>query len=124
MVSARGVFVNFNKMTFRAVLDGLSNTIMSGEITTDPGDLDRPSRSSSAWRVDGQATQSGGDGGLRKRGQLYHRTGPHAASILGCPYRHHCRSAKGVEVAIVLHAIQRFCGSSGARFRRMNLLVT
>jgi prepilin-type N-terminal cleavage/methylation domain-containing protein len=34
----RGVFVNREEMKFRDILDGLSNTIMAGEITTDLGD--------------------------------------------------------------------------------------
>ncbi|MCM2370200.1 DUF1559 family PulG-like putative transporter [Aporhodopirellula aestuarii] len=36
----RGIYVPRNKMRFRDVLDGLSNTIMGGEIITDLGDLD------------------------------------------------------------------------------------
>ncbi len=37
---ARGVFVNQQALKFRDILDGLSNTIMSGEIATDLGDSD------------------------------------------------------------------------------------
>ena len=36
----RGMFVPFAKMKFRDVLDGLSNTLMCGEIVTDLGDND------------------------------------------------------------------------------------
>lgn len=36
----RGMFVNHQKMAFRDVLDGLSNTIMAGELSTDLGDHD------------------------------------------------------------------------------------
>ena len=36
----RGMFVPFEKMGFRDVLDGLSNTLMGGEIATDLGDND------------------------------------------------------------------------------------
>jgi prepilin-type N-terminal cleavage/methylation domain-containing protein len=36
--SERGVFVNREEMKFRDILDGLSNTIMAGEIATDLGD--------------------------------------------------------------------------------------
>ncbi|EMI53440.1 DUF1559 domain-containing protein [Rhodopirellula sallentina] len=36
----RGMFVNHQKMAFRDVLDGLANTIMAGELTTDLGDND------------------------------------------------------------------------------------
>ncbi len=36
----RGMFVNARKMNFRDVLDGLSNTVMCGEIATDLGDND------------------------------------------------------------------------------------
>jgi prepilin-type N-terminal cleavage/methylation domain-containing protein/prepilin-type processing-associated H-X9-DG protein len=36
----RGVFVNREDMKFRDILDGLSNTIMAGEITTDLGNRD------------------------------------------------------------------------------------
>ncbi len=38
--SHRGLFVPRNKMAFRDVIDGLSNTMMCGEIATDLGDLD------------------------------------------------------------------------------------
>jgi prepilin-type N-terminal cleavage/methylation domain-containing protein/prepilin-type processing-associated H-X9-DG protein len=38
--SLRGVFVPFDKTSFRDVLDGLANTIMAGEIATDLGDHD------------------------------------------------------------------------------------
>lgn len=38
--ACRGVFVARKKMRFRDVLDGLSNTIFAGEITTDLGDRD------------------------------------------------------------------------------------
>jgi len=38
--SARGVFVPSQEMKFRDVLDGLSSTIMAGEIATDIGDRD------------------------------------------------------------------------------------
>lgn len=38
--SHRGMFKLRNKMAFRDVLDGLSNTIMAGEIATDLGDVD------------------------------------------------------------------------------------
>ncbi|MBB3208838.1 prepilin-type N-terminal cleavage/methylation domain-containing protein/prepilin-type processing-associated H-X9-DG protein [Rhodopirellula rubra] len=36
----RGAFVSFQKMAFRDILDGLANTIVMGEITTDLGDRD------------------------------------------------------------------------------------
>ncbi len=36
----RGMFVNHKKSRFRDVLDGLSNTIMAGELATDLGDRD------------------------------------------------------------------------------------
>lgn len=39
--SGRGVFVTRQKMKFRDVLDGLSNTIAAGEIATDIGDRDK-----------------------------------------------------------------------------------
>lgn len=39
--SCRGMFVQRNKMAFKAVLDGLANTIMAGEIPTDLGDKDK-----------------------------------------------------------------------------------
>lgn len=48
--SARGIFVPRKAMRFRDVLDGLSNTIMAGEIVTDLGDRDR--RSMSPLRID------------------------------------------------------------------------
>ncbi|MCA9136915.1 MAG: DUF1559 domain-containing protein, partial [Planctomycetales bacterium] len=38
--SQRGIFVNCRAMRFRDILDGLSNTVMCGEITTDLGDND------------------------------------------------------------------------------------
>ncbi|MDF1844473.1 MAG: DUF1559 domain-containing protein [Rubripirellula sp.] len=38
--SGRGVFVARSEVRFRDILDGLSNTIMGGEITTDLGDRD------------------------------------------------------------------------------------
>jgi len=38
--SCRGAFVSRQKMAFRDILDGLSNTIMAGEIPTDLGDRD------------------------------------------------------------------------------------
>jgi prepilin-type N-terminal cleavage/methylation domain-containing protein/prepilin-type processing-associated H-X9-DG protein len=38
--SQRGMFVNTRDMRFRDVLDGLSNTVMCGEIATDLGDND------------------------------------------------------------------------------------
>jgi len=38
--SCRGAFVSREKMNFRDILDGLSNTIMAGEIPTDLGDRD------------------------------------------------------------------------------------
>ncbi len=38
--SCRGIFAMHQKMGFRDVLDGLANTIMAGEITTDLGDND------------------------------------------------------------------------------------
>ncbi|MCO8121349.1 DUF1559 domain-containing protein [Stieleria sp. TO1_6] len=38
--SQRGMFVNTRQMRFRDCLDGLSNTIMCGEIATDLGDMD------------------------------------------------------------------------------------
>ncbi len=39
--SQRGIFVNHREMRFRDVLDGLSNTVMGGEIATDLGDNDK-----------------------------------------------------------------------------------
>lgn len=39
--SGRGVFVTRQRMKFRDVLDGLSNTIAAGEIATDLGDRDK-----------------------------------------------------------------------------------
>ncbi|EMI43760.1 DUF1559 domain-containing protein [Rhodopirellula sp. SWK7] len=39
-ISCRGMFVPRQQIKFRDVLDGLSNTIMSGEIATDLGDSD------------------------------------------------------------------------------------
>jgi len=39
-IAARGAFVYRKKMGFRDILDGLSNTIMCGEILTDLGDRD------------------------------------------------------------------------------------
>ena len=39
--SGRGVFVTRERMKFRDVLDGLSNTIAAGEIATDLGDRDK-----------------------------------------------------------------------------------
>ncbi|GAA5510309.1 DUF1559 domain-containing protein [Novipirellula caenicola] len=41
---ARGMFVFRTDMAFRDVLDGLANTIMMGEITTDLGDSDKRTR--------------------------------------------------------------------------------
>ena len=38
--SQRGTFVAHQRMAFRDILDGLANTIMAGEITTDLGDRD------------------------------------------------------------------------------------
>ncbi|KAA5538690.1 DUF1559 domain-containing protein [Roseiconus nitratireducens] len=46
--ACRGMFVSRKEMKFRDTLDGLSNTILAGEITTDLGDEDkrtRPARS-------------------------------------------------------------------------------
>jgi hypothetical protein len=40
-VSGRGVFVTRERMRFRDILDGLSNTIAAGEIATDLGDRDK-----------------------------------------------------------------------------------
>jgi prepilin-type N-terminal cleavage/methylation domain-containing protein/prepilin-type processing-associated H-X9-DG protein len=49
----RGMFVMFSQAQFRDVLDGLSNTIMGGEIATDLGDRDnRTSRPNSAAHTD------------------------------------------------------------------------
>ena len=49
--ACRGAFVNHKSMQFRDILDGLANTIIMGEITTDLGDDDKRtlSLSPSAW---------------------------------------------------------------------------
>lgn len=39
--ACRGIFVGHTKVNFRDVLDGLSNTIMAGELCTDLGDRDK-----------------------------------------------------------------------------------
>jgi prepilin-type N-terminal cleavage/methylation domain-containing protein len=51
--SQRGMFVNNRGMKFRDVLDGLSNTVMCGEIATDLGDSD--SRTAVPTNVGGHA---------------------------------------------------------------------
>ncbi|SMP61904.1 prepilin-type N-terminal cleavage/methylation domain-containing protein/prepilin-type processing-associated H-X9-DG domain-containing protein [Neorhodopirellula lusitana] len=48
--SQRGAFVPRQKMAFRDILDGLSNTVIMGEIATDLGDND--TRTSPARRID------------------------------------------------------------------------
>ena len=54
--ACRGVFVSRKAMKFRDVLDGLANTICSGEIITDLGDLDVRGHAK-------QSTMNGTDGG-------------------------------------------------------------
>ncbi|WP_404307141.1 DUF1559 domain-containing protein [Neorhodopirellula lusitana] len=44
--ACRGVFISHKKTMFRDILDGLSNTIAAGEITTDLGDNDIRTRAS------------------------------------------------------------------------------
>ncbi len=58
--ASRGAFVYRKKMAFRDILDGLSNTIMCGEIMTDLGDKDIRStpayaggRTAAQWNVGG-----------------------------------------------------------------------
>ncbi|TWU44308.1 hypothetical protein Q31b_18440 [Novipirellula aureliae] len=52
----RGVFVPHRAMTFRDILDGLSNTIMAGEIATDLGDLSTKTRAVNNLAMKGEAT--------------------------------------------------------------------
>ncbi|EMI53038.1 DUF1559 family PulG-like putative transporter [Rhodopirellula sallentina] len=59
-VAHRGVFALRREMRFRDILDGLANTIMSGEIATDLGDNDVTTRM--GWRV----TSSENDAPLTK----------------------------------------------------------
>ncbi|WP_404310340.1 DUF1559 family PulG-like putative transporter [Neorhodopirellula lusitana] len=49
---ARGVFVYRTDTKFRDILDGLSNTIMMGEITTDLGDNDKRTRPNQTLDLD------------------------------------------------------------------------
>jgi prepilin-type N-terminal cleavage/methylation domain-containing protein/prepilin-type processing-associated H-X9-DG protein len=55
----RGVFVCRKKMRFRDILDGLSNTIAMGEITTDLGDQD--TRTHGAKKTSGSIHKAGWD---------------------------------------------------------------
>ncbi|MEP4686120.1 MAG: DUF1559 domain-containing protein, partial [Rhodopirellula bahusiensis] len=59
-ISSRGAFIYRKKTSFRDILDGLSNTIMCGEIATDLGDNDirttpanAGGRTAAQWQPDG-----------------------------------------------------------------------
>ncbi|MBB3205830.1 prepilin-type N-terminal cleavage/methylation domain-containing protein [Rhodopirellula rubra] len=90
-VAQRGAFVYRNKTEFRDILDGLSNTIMCGEIVTDLGDNDIRStpvgaggRTADQWNVGGLLRCRGAIDPLRP--QFWKAVGaPGALPVLASP---------------------------------------